>query len=160
MGFNFREYDQDLTQEENDQGQLEPILTACVQQAGQAPEQLLADAGYNSEANACLKEQELFAQTELYICQQKENKERQEAARLNEQESEQALAHNEEHMVEDAPNAPGETDAAQRVRERMQKPEGKTLYKRRIAASRKVFCFLNHGHYLSVLLTCLILRLK
>ena len=31
MGFNFREYDQDLTQEENDQGQLEPILTACVQ---------------------------------------------------------------------------------------------------------------------------------
>jgi transposase len=130
---------QDLTQQENDQGQLEPMLKACVQQAGQAPERLLADAGYNSEANAGLEDQEPFTQTELYICQQKEYKERREAARLQEQEGEQTPTGHEEDSPEEVPNTPCETNAAQRVRERMQSPEGKVLYKKRAATVEPVF---------------------
>jgi hypothetical protein len=40
-----------VTQETNDKQQLLPMITAIVQQAGDTPTQLLADAGYCSEAN-------------------------------------------------------------------------------------------------------------
>jgi hypothetical protein len=40
-----------VTQETNDKKQLMPMITAIVQQSGDTPTQLLADAGYCSEAN-------------------------------------------------------------------------------------------------------------
>jgi transposase len=40
-----------VTQETNDKQQLMPMITAIVQQSGDAPTQLLADAGYCSDAN-------------------------------------------------------------------------------------------------------------
>jgi hypothetical protein len=42
----------EVTQDENDVGQLAPMLACCEEQAGGRPEQLLADAGYWSEENA------------------------------------------------------------------------------------------------------------
>jgi transposase len=47
---------QAVTTEENDVGQLGPMLACCEAQAGAQPEQLTADAGYWSEANATLVE--------------------------------------------------------------------------------------------------------
>lgn len=62
---------QDLTQEENDVRQLEPMLERCEKQAGQRPDELLADAGYWSEENA-----QSGGDTELYIATQKDHKQR------------------------------------------------------------------------------------
>ena len=42
---------QAITQETNDKKQLLPMITAVTQQAGDMPTQVLADAGYCSEAN-------------------------------------------------------------------------------------------------------------
>jgi hypothetical protein len=42
---------QAVTQETNDKKQLLPMITVMAQQSGETPTQLLADAGYCSEAN-------------------------------------------------------------------------------------------------------------
>jgi transposase len=55
---------QELTNEEADVGLLAPMLARCEAQAGARPEQLLADAGYWSEANGALEGQ---GGTELLI---------------------------------------------------------------------------------------------
>lgn len=63
---------QSLTQAENDVNQLAPLLEACGQQAGRRPEEVLADAGYWSEENARLQDEE----TELFIATTKDWKQR------------------------------------------------------------------------------------
>lgn len=63
---------QDITQEENDKNQLGPMLKRCQEQAGQKPDQLLADTGYWSEENAKLHDEN----TELFIATQKDHKQR------------------------------------------------------------------------------------
>jgi transposase len=62
----------DVTQEENDVGQLAPMLERCEAQAGRRPKQGVADAGYWSEANAALED----AGTELFLATTKEWKQR------------------------------------------------------------------------------------
>ena len=63
---------QDVTQEENDKQQLGPMLASCQEQAGARPAELLADAGYWSEANAGLEDEH----TELFIATNKDYKQR------------------------------------------------------------------------------------
>lgn len=63
---------QEVTQEENDVGQLAPMLARCEEQAGEKPEQLLADAGYWSEENARREDEG----TELLIATTKDYKQR------------------------------------------------------------------------------------
>ena len=63
---------QDVTQEENDVQQLAPMLKSCEKQAGHRPDELVADAGYWSEDNAGLENE----QTELFIATRKEWKQR------------------------------------------------------------------------------------
>lgn len=63
---------QGVTQEENDVGQLGPLLDRCVEQAGCKPVEVLADAGYWSDANAGLADQA----TELFIATTKDWKQR------------------------------------------------------------------------------------
>jgi transposase len=63
---------EDVTQEENDVKQLEPMLLRCEEQAGERPKEMLADAGYWSEENAKLEDD----QTELFISTTKEWKQR------------------------------------------------------------------------------------
>lgn len=63
---------QDVTQEENDVHQVGPMLERCEEQAGQRPEELVADAGYWSEDNAGLEDE----QTELFIATTKDWKQR------------------------------------------------------------------------------------
>lgn len=65
---------QDVTAEANDVGQLEPLLERCEGANGRRPEQMLADAGYWSEANAGLEDN----QTELFIATTKDWKRRKE----------------------------------------------------------------------------------
>lgn len=62
----------DVTQAENDVGQLAPMLERCEQETGRRPEQCLADAGYWSEANAGLEDEG----TELFIATTKDWKQR------------------------------------------------------------------------------------
>lgn len=126
-----------LTQQENDQAQLEPMLTACMEQYGTAPEQLLADAGYNSTDNATLEDKPEFAQTELYICQQKEWKERQAAASPASCTQEDEDTRTPEQVVAESPSE--EVSAKERVRCRMETPEGKMLYKKRASTVEPVF---------------------
>jgi len=64
---------QGLTQEEVDFRQLDVMLERCEAQAGKKPKQCLADAGYWSEENARLEDEE----TELFIATTKEFKQRQ-----------------------------------------------------------------------------------
>ena len=61
---------QGLTQEENDQHQLAPMLAACEEQAGGAPDELLADAGYGIEENLRLE----TGRTEFFVATQKDYK--------------------------------------------------------------------------------------
>lgn len=61
-----------LTQEEVDFRQLEVMLERCEAQAGERPERCLADAGYWSEENARLEDEE----TELFIATTKDWKQR------------------------------------------------------------------------------------
>lgn len=63
---------QGLTQAENDVNQLAPMLSACEQQAGRRPTEVLGDAGYWSQANARLADET----TELFIATQKDWKQR------------------------------------------------------------------------------------
>jgi transposase len=63
---------QGLTQAENDVNQLAPMLSACETQAGQRPGEVLGDAGYWSEANAGLADEN----TELFIATTKDWKQR------------------------------------------------------------------------------------
>ncbi len=140
-----------LTQEENDQGQLEPMLYACLEQSGSVPGQVLVDAGYNSADNARLENREDFSQTELYICQQKEWKERKAAAQLQES-NEVTLAKVESQREEAVETSAAQTattqpqttdsdtvEATERVRQRMNTPEGKQIYKKRAATIEPVF---------------------
>lgn len=62
----------DVTGEENDVGQLAPMLQRCEEQAGAKPGQCLADAGYWSEENAALQDE----RTELLIATTKDWKRR------------------------------------------------------------------------------------
>ncbi|MGH7665505.1 MAG: transposase [Gemmatimonadaceae bacterium] len=61
-----------LTQDEVDFEQLGPMLECCEKQAGQRPEQCVADAGYWSDANAALEDEV----TELFIATTKDSKQR------------------------------------------------------------------------------------
>ena len=70
---------QDVTQDENDRKQLEPMLERCKEQAGRSPAELLADSGYWSEKNAALESEE----TELFISTQKDWKQRKAIASLD-----------------------------------------------------------------------------
>ncbi|HWV57519.1 MAG TPA: IS1182 family transposase [Longimicrobiales bacterium] len=63
---------QDVTEEENDVGQLGPMLERCEAQAGRRPDACLADAGYWSEENAALEDD----RTELFVATTKEWKQR------------------------------------------------------------------------------------
>lgn len=63
---------QDVTQAENDKNQLQPMLARCQEQAGAKPAQLLGDAGYWSEANAQLEDEN----AELFIATTKDWKQR------------------------------------------------------------------------------------
>ena len=63
------------TAEANDVQQLEPMLERCEQQAGAKPAEVLADAGYWSERNAALEDD----QTELFIATNKDWKQRKAA---------------------------------------------------------------------------------
>lgn len=63
---------QDVTAEENDVGQLAPMLERCEAQAGRRPDECLADAGYWSEENAGLEDE----RTELVIATTKDWKQR------------------------------------------------------------------------------------
>ena len=65
---------QDVTSQENDVNQLAPMLTCCEAQAGRQPSQVVADAGYWSEANAQLGNGE----TELFVATTKDWKQRKE----------------------------------------------------------------------------------
>lgn len=65
---------QDVTTEANDVGQLGPLLERCEEANGRRPKQALADAGYWSEGNAELEDQ----QTELFIATTKDWKRRKE----------------------------------------------------------------------------------
>jgi len=62
-----------LTQSENDVGELAPMLERCAQENGRRPEQCIADAGYWSEANAALEDEE----TELFLATTKSWRQRQ-----------------------------------------------------------------------------------
>ncbi|MGH7511162.1 MAG: transposase, partial [Gemmatimonadales bacterium] len=68
---------QDVTQDENDVRQLDPMLRRVKATMGTAPEALVADAGYWSEANATRENEE----TELFIATTKSWKQKQELAR-------------------------------------------------------------------------------
>ncbi len=61
-----------VTHEENDVRQLAPMLDRCAAQAGERPAQLIADAGYWSDANAALADET----TELFIATTKAWKQR------------------------------------------------------------------------------------
>lgn len=61
-----------VTHEENDVRQLAPMLDRCAAQAGERPEQLIADAGYWSDANAALADET----TEFFIATTKAWKQR------------------------------------------------------------------------------------
>jgi len=65
---------QDVTAEANDVGQLAPLLERLEEANGRRPEQQLADAGYWSEENAGLEDD----QTELFIATTKNWKRRKE----------------------------------------------------------------------------------
>lgn len=65
---------QGLTNEENDIGQLEPMLAACEVQAKEKPGAVLADAGYCCDANLALEDDD----TELFINTTKDWKRRKE----------------------------------------------------------------------------------
>ena len=65
---------QDVTTDANDKQQLEPMLDECEDVNGKVPTKVLADAGYWSEANAELEDD----QTELFIATSKDWKRRKE----------------------------------------------------------------------------------
>lgn len=65
---------QAVTDEANDKQQLEPMLDRCEELHDERPEQVLADAGYWSEGNAELEDEE----TELFIATTKDWKRRKE----------------------------------------------------------------------------------
>ena len=68
---------QGVTNEENDRRQLGPMLEALERQAGGRPKELIADAGYSSEATLGLEDEK----TEFFIAVQKDRKYRAEARR-------------------------------------------------------------------------------
>ena len=65
---------QAVTDEANDKQQLEPMVEACEETNGERPDELLADAGYWSEANAELADEEM----EPFVATQKDRKRRKE----------------------------------------------------------------------------------
>ena len=65
---------QAVTDEANDKQQLEPMVERCEETNGERPDELLADAGYWSEANADLADEEM----ELFVATQKDRKRRKE----------------------------------------------------------------------------------
>jgi hypothetical protein len=65
---------QDITTDANDVQQLEPMLNECEQVNGNRPEKALADAGYWSQANAQLEDEQM----ELFIATTKDWKRRKE----------------------------------------------------------------------------------
>lgn len=67
-----------VTQEANDQRQLEPALIQAQQNLGRLPKQIVADAGYWTLVNAELCE---FQESELYIATKKDSRQRTTAMR-------------------------------------------------------------------------------
>jgi len=110
---------EDVTQEENDVKQLEPMLERCEEQAGQRPVEMLADAGYWSEDNARLEDE----RTELFIATTKDWKQRK------------------AQREQGAPRGPIPKNAS--LKERMERKllteRGKATYKRRGATIEPVF---------------------
>ena len=110
---------QELTQDENDVKQLAPLLQAAERQAGARPEQALADAGYWSEANAQLADEN----TELFIATTKDWKQRK---ALREQ---------------GAPRGriPKNATAQQRMERKLLTKRGKAAYRQRGSTIEAVF---------------------
>lgn len=110
---------QDLTQAENDYQQLAPMLEACEEQAGGCPEEVLVDAGYWSEENARLQDNE----TELFIATKKDWKQRKEL------------------KDKGAPRGriPKNASARERMERKLLTKRGKTAYRQRGATIEAVF---------------------
>ena len=70
---------QSITTDANDVQQLEPMLEECEEVNGNRPEKAIADAGYWSEANAALADE----QTELFIATTKDWKRRKELREMD-----------------------------------------------------------------------------
>ena len=110
---------QDLTQDENDVRQLEPMLEKCAEQTGARPGELLADAGYWSEENARLQTDE----TELLIATTKDWKQRK--------------------ALREAPpprgRIPGSMSARDRMERKLLTKRGRAAYKERGSTIEPVF---------------------
>lgn len=108
-----------LTQAENDSNQLAPMLEACGEQACRCPEEVLGDAGYWSERNARLQNDE----TELFIATKKDWKQRKEL------------------KDKGAPRGriPKNADPRERMERKLLTKRGKAAYRQRGATIEAVF---------------------
>ncbi len=109
----------ELTNQENDRLQLAPMLEACENQAGRKPTQLIADAGYLSEANLGLEDDK----TELFIPFSKERKHRW---RVNQGKSPRG-------------RIPGNATLLQRMNRKLLTKRGRRIYNQRAPAIEGVF---------------------
>lgn len=110
---------QDVTTEANDVGQLGPLLERCEEANGRRPKQALADAGYWSEGNAELEDQ----QTELFIATTKDWKRRKE-------------------LREKGPprgRIPNDYGPKERMERRLRTQRGRRIYKERSTTVEPVF---------------------
>ena len=114
----------DVTQEENDVNQLKPMLDKCEEQAGERPKELLADAGYWSETNVELEDEN----TELFIATKKDWKQRKEL------------------MEKGAPRGPIPKNATARdkMERKLLTKRGKETYKKRSPTIEPVFGQMNN----------------
>jgi transposase/IS5 family transposase len=108
-----------VTQDEVDFGQLQPMLECCDVQAGQRPQQCIADAGYWSEANAALEDDA----TELFIATTKDWKQRK-------------------ALREEGPprgRIPKDLPPRERMERKLRTKRGQSIYKQRACTIEPVF---------------------
>jgi transposase len=110
---------QSLTQEQNDQHQLAPMLEACAQQAGAPPQQVLADAGYANDENLALQTET----TELFVATQKDYKQR--------------CAMRETPAPDES--IPPNATPRQRMEHKLQTEQGRQAYRQRASTIEPVF---------------------
>lgn len=109
----------DVTNEVNDVQQLGPLLERCEAVNGRRPQQVVADAGYWSEKNAKLEDEE----TELFIATTKDSKRRKE-------------------LREEGPprgRIPKDYDAKQRMERKLRTNRGREVYRERSTSVEPVF---------------------
>jgi transposase len=110
---------QDVTNEANDVKQLGPLLEQCEAVNGRRPQEAVADAGYWSEENAKLEDEE----TELFIATTKDSKRRKE-------------------LREEGPprgRMPKHYDAKRRMERKLRTKRGRAAYKDRSTSVEPVF---------------------